>query len=86
MDLLKIDIEFVRDAVSDVASRHVIAAVVALARAFGLRTVAEGVEDQRTLQLLGELGVDQAQGYHIGAPIPVGPGSMRRPSELLDRA
>ena len=46
-------------------------AVVALAQAFGLQTVAEGVEDAATLQLLRALGVDFAQGYHIARPRPV---------------
>ena len=71
VDVLKIDIDFVRDARTSVASRHVIAAVVALARAFDLLTIAEGVEDEETLTVLRELGVDQAQGYHLGRPAPL---------------
>ncbi len=71
LDLLKIDIEFVRDAVHDASSRAVIEAVVTLARAFDLQTVAEGVEDEATLALLGELGVDLAQGYLLGRPAPI---------------
>ncbi|HWH14204.1 MAG TPA: hypothetical protein VNT51_05615, partial [Miltoncostaeaceae bacterium] len=42
-----------------------------LARAFGQRTVAEGVEDVSLLPLLAGMGVDLAQGYGIGRPIPV---------------
>ena len=45
---------------------------MALARAAGRRTVAEFVSDQDTLELLAELGVDLAQGFHIGHPRPVG--------------
>lgn len=71
IDELKIDIEFVRDATTNPASRHVIDAVVSLARAFGLRTVGEGVEDAATLDLLAELEVDRAQGYFLGRPHPV---------------
>jgi len=71
LDLLKIDIEFVRDLPTNPASEHVIGAVVSLARAFGLQTVAEGVEDAQTLDLLRELGVDCAQGYHIARPGPI---------------
>lgn len=70
LDYLKLDIEFVRDLVSNSASRHVVQAVVALARGFGLQTVAEGVEDAETLQLLSRLGVDFAQGFHIARPQP----------------
>jgi EAL domain-containing protein (putative c-di-GMP-specific phosphodiesterase class I) len=46
-------------------------AVVALAGGFKLKTVAEGVEDAETLELLRELGVDLAQGYHMARPGPV---------------
>jgi EAL domain-containing protein (putative c-di-GMP-specific phosphodiesterase class I) len=71
IDYLKIDIEFVSDLASNTASRHVVQAVVALARAFSLQTVGEGVEDSKTLTLLRELGVDYAQGYHIARPQPL---------------
>jgi PAS domain S-box-containing protein len=68
VDFLKIDIEFVADLARNSASRHVVEAVVALARAFSLQTIAEGVEDSEALELLQELGVDFAQGYHIAQP------------------
>jgi diguanylate cyclase (GGDEF)-like protein/PAS domain S-box-containing protein len=41
-----------------------------LAHNLGLDVVAEGVEDQWTLDLLGSFGCDQAQGYHIARPMP----------------
>jgi EAL domain-containing protein (putative c-di-GMP-specific phosphodiesterase class I) len=71
IDYLKIDVEFVSDLASNTASRHVVEAVVALAQAFSLQTVGEGVEDAETLTLLRELGVDYAQGYHIARPGPL---------------
>jgi PAS domain S-box-containing protein len=71
VDYLKIDVEFVRDVRTNVASRHVVQAVVGLAAAFGQRTVAEGVEDDPTLQMIREMGVDLAQGYGIGAAGPL---------------
>ncbi len=70
VDYLKLDIEFVRDLASNQASRHVVQAVITLARDFGLQTVAEGVEDADTLRLLTLLGVDLAQGFHIARPAP----------------
>ena len=70
LDYLKIDVEFIRDAVNNTASRHVIESVISLAHAFGLQTVAEGVEDDATLQLLQELHIDFAQGYLLGRPGP----------------
>jgi EAL domain-containing protein (putative c-di-GMP-specific phosphodiesterase class I) len=68
---LKIDIEFVRDLVSSSGSRHVVEAITGLARRFGQQTIAEGVEDSETLALLGDTGVDFAQGYHLGHPAPL---------------
>ena len=43
----------------------------ACAQAFGLQTIAEGVEDEATLQLLRDEGVDYAQGFHLGRPVPL---------------
>ncbi len=74
MDFLKIDREFVRDATSSEGDRHVIRAIVGLAQGFGLQTIAEGVEDEATLQLLREFGVDHAQGFHLGRPAPLADG------------
>jgi PAS domain S-box-containing protein len=71
VDFLKIDVEFVRDLPHNPASAHVVRAVVNLARDFGHRTIAEGVEDDQTLELLRRLGVDFAQGYGIGRPAPL---------------
>jgi PAS domain S-box-containing protein len=68
---LKIDIEFVRDLLEEESSVHVVKAVVALARSFGHKTIAEGVENEATVDRLRTLGVDFAQGYLLGAPAPV---------------
>jgi EAL domain-containing protein (putative c-di-GMP-specific phosphodiesterase class I) len=68
---LKIDIEFVRDLVTHPDNLHVVKAIVSLARAFGLKTIAEGVEDEQILTLLRAEGVDFAQGFHLGRPAPI---------------
>lgn len=68
VDVLKIDTEFVRDLVHGSADAHVVKAIVNLAADFGQTTVAEGVEDEQTLERLRALGVNQAQGFHIGRP------------------
>lgn len=70
---LKIDAEFVKDLTSHPANRHLVKATVGLARDFGYRTVAEGVENAATLTMLDELGVDLVQGFHLGRPAPVAP-------------
>ena len=48
-----------------------IEAIVQIARGLGKPTVAEFVGDDTTLALLRRLGVDFAQGYHLGVPGPV---------------
>jgi EAL domain-containing protein (putative c-di-GMP-specific phosphodiesterase class I) len=45
-------------------------AVIALAREFGLSVVAEGVESERTLQLLKEMRCEVGQGYLFSRPLP----------------
>jgi PAS domain S-box-containing protein len=69
--ILKIDIEFVKGLVASSANQHVVKAIVNLAQGFGCETIAEGVEDAETLQLLEEYGVDYAQGYYLGRPAPL---------------
>ena len=68
LSYLKIDMSFVRDIVEDRRSQVLVTGIVGLAHAFGLRAVAEGVEDAATLDVVAALGVDLAQGYFTGAP------------------
>jgi diguanylate cyclase (GGDEF)-like protein len=70
-DVLKIDGQFVRGLVGSLEDQAVVTALVTIARALCKETVAEFVQDQPTLDLLRELGVDQAQGYHVGRPGPL---------------
>jgi PAS domain S-box-containing protein len=71
VNFLKIDIEFVRDLLTNQASQHVVKAIVTLAQGFGQKTVAEGVENEATLRMLRDFGVDWGQGYGIARPKPV---------------
>ena len=71
IDYLKIDREFTRDLANDAGNRHVVRAVVDLARGFHVQTVAEGVEDEETARALAGLGVDLLQGYALGRPGPL---------------
>ena len=70
-DFIKIDGEFVRNCTADPTDRLVIGAVVELARGMGKRTIAEFVGDEATFTTLCELGVDYAQGFHLGPPAPL---------------
>ncbi|HEX8156817.1 MAG TPA: EAL domain-containing protein [Solirubrobacteraceae bacterium] len=71
IEFLKIDIEFVRNLGSNPANQQLVKAIVGLAKGFHHRTIAEGVEDEETLTLLRDYGVDFAQGFHIGHPAPI---------------
>ena len=70
-DLLKVDGQFVRDLPGSRVDQLAVAAMATVARGLGMETVAEYVGDDGTLDLLRELGVDHAQGFHVGAPRPV---------------
>jgi diguanylate cyclase (GGDEF)-like protein/PAS domain S-box-containing protein len=70
-DLIKIDGDFVRELPASRTDQLTIEAIVQIARGLGKPTVAEFVGDDATLALLRRLGVDFAQGYHLGVPGPV---------------
>jgi len=67
---IKLDISFIQGLPTSTANQHVVKGIVNLAKGFGCETVAEGVEDAETLQLLRDLNVDFIQGYYVGRPVP----------------
>lgn len=69
-DYLKIDGYFIRALTGSHSDRLVVKALVDVARGMGKQTVAEHAGDWATLDLLGRLGVDYAQGYAVGRPSP----------------
>jgi len=64
-DELKIDKSFVMGMRSDEADQRLVETIISLAHQFRLDVVAEGVEDQPTMDLLARMGCDYAQGYLI---------------------
>jgi len=70
---LKIDMEFVRDMVSNATDRQLVDSITQVAHSLGKRTIAEGVEDEATLQTLRDHGVDCAQGFFVGRPERISP-------------
>lgn len=66
---IKIDKSFVMTAMQSDESRAVIKSIVELGQSLGLRSSAEGVEDDETLGFLGEVGCELAQGYLIAPPM-----------------
>ncbi|MCW5644845.1 MAG: EAL domain-containing protein [Rhodoferax sp.] len=69
-DTLKIDRSFVRDLYTDHEAQVLVETIVAMARALGMATVAEGVEDVRQASMLAEHGCGCLQGYLISRPMP----------------
>ncbi len=67
---LKIDLSFVKHAVSDPEALAIVKMTTMLGHELGMSIVAEGVEDQSTWHLLKQLGCDIAQGYYIAKPMP----------------
>jgi diguanylate cyclase (GGDEF)-like protein len=67
---LKIDKSFVLNLSKDKNDAVLVRSTIDLAHSLGLKVVAEGVEDQASLELLALFACDQAQGYHIGRPMP----------------
>ncbi len=71
IDYLKIEGDFIRSlpAEEDI-DRAIVMSIVTLAQGMGITTIAEFVEDTEVYQLISELGIDYAQGYHVGRPSP----------------
>jgi EAL domain-containing protein (putative c-di-GMP-specific phosphodiesterase class I) len=65
-DELKVDKSFIGGLLTDPASAQITTVITELAHRFGLSVVAEGVEDEATLQALRSSGCDIAQGYLFG--------------------
>lgn len=69
LDTIKIDRSFVDHLGRERQSQAIVATLISLARACGLRTVAKGVETAEQLEILDALGCDQSQGYFHCPPV-----------------
>ena len=70
VNYLKIDGAFVRDMTSDPVDRGVVEAINKIGHVMSIKTIAEFVEDQATLDILVEIGIDYVQGYYFSKPFP----------------
>jgi EAL domain-containing protein (putative c-di-GMP-specific phosphodiesterase class I) len=68
ISMVKIDRTFVRDIGAQESDRAIIVSMVNVAKAFGLRVVAEGIETDAQAEFVNALGCDEGQGFRFGAP------------------
>ncbi|HQC72771.1 MAG TPA: EAL domain-containing protein, partial [Candidatus Competibacteraceae bacterium] len=71
IDDVKIDGTFIRELAANREDQIFVKSITDIAHGMGKRVVAEFVENEEILRILGEIGVDYAQGYHIGRPAPL---------------
>jgi diguanylate cyclase (GGDEF)-like protein len=70
VDEVKLDKSFVMNMARDANDETIARSTVELAHSFGLRMVAEGIEDRETWEQLTVMGCDLAQGYYLARPMP----------------
>ena len=73
-DFIKLDLFLTRGIDSDAVKRALAAALVSFAEQIGAHLIAEGVETPAELRVLEDLGVQRAQGFYLGRPLPIPPG------------
>ncbi len=78
IDFVKIEGDFIVNMLNDTKDLAFVRSVSHLAKELGIRSVGEFVESAEVLALVAEVGIDLAQGYHIGRPSP----SLREAARL----
>ncbi len=68
VNYIKIDSSFVKDISRDKIDRAMVESIIQVGKVMKLMTIAEHVEDELTLAVLREIGVDFVQGYYLGLP------------------
>lgn len=71
VDSVKIDGTFIKDIVHDPICSAMVEAINSIGKVMGIKTIAEFVENEETLQHLQRIGMDMVQGYHIERPHPL---------------
>lgn len=71
-DTLKLDRSFfLEDAQQDSRTNRIVSSVIQIAASLGMHTVAEGVEDEKYVEMLRQFGCGSVQGYYFSKPLPV---------------
>ena len=71
VDILKLDLKFIQSEIDVPSNEGILQFIINLARTMKLSVVAEGVETEKQLERLREIGCDCAQGYYLARPMPV---------------
>jgi EAL domain-containing protein (putative c-di-GMP-specific phosphodiesterase class I)/GGDEF domain-containing protein len=71
VDYLKIDGSFIRDMQRNDVDVALVSSMHETSRFLGIKTIAESVENQETLEQLKKIGINYVQGYHTGKPVPI---------------
>lgn len=71
MNILKIDMDFLKDWDRNKKNRNIIASIISMSKALGMTVVSEGVETKEQAEFLKESGCDIFQGFYFSKPIPV---------------
>ena len=66
---LKIDISFIREITKNTQDRAIVEAIIAIARSLNLTTIAEGIENEKQLEVMNEIGCEIGQGFLWDKPI-----------------
>ncbi len=70
VDTLKIDISFIRELGKDPDAEVIVSAIITMANALDMKTIAEGVETEEQWRVLKHLRCDTTQGFHFSRPLP----------------
>jgi EAL domain-containing protein (putative c-di-GMP-specific phosphodiesterase class I) len=68
---IKIDRSLVKDLVEQADDRVIVRTTINMCHSLGYKVVAEGVENEETLNLLADMGCDEIQGYYLTPPLPL---------------
>ncbi len=82
-DILKIDMEFVRQISDNPKTRSILHAIIEMSHQLGLKVVAEGVETADQLEFLRDHGCDYIQGYYYSRPLPEAEFAQRLETENI---
>ena len=86
INTIKIDRTFIRNLANDNRDKAIVSATITMADSLGISVVAEGVEDEKSVNALRELGCAQAQGYYYYKPSPAIDVTSALTAELHRRA